>query len=272
MLVLGAALLGRSFQALLRVDRGFDPRGVLAATLPLPEPAYTGIRRAQIADALLQRLRSLPSVRAASVCSLVPMTQGGALAAWTMPARHGTGTRSAHARVVDASAGYFEALGLRLVEGRGFTNADTSTARKVVVVSHSFAEQYLERPYVGQQTFDASVVGVVEDVRDRVTADDVQPQAYFPWAQNKNGLTTDEPRLVVRTTGDPRLLVPTLRRLVREQDPALTLDAVQTMEDRVGTGLARPRLYAVLLAAFAGIAAGMTAARLRAKHPEGSAL
>ena len=109
---------------------------------------------------------------------------------------------------------------------------------------------------------DWEVVGVVEDMqqggmlgrppaRFGGTAP-LQPEIFFAAAQWTGSI--QELVLVARTTGDPAALAPTLRAVVRETDPTVALDSVMTMDERVGASLARPRIYAVLLAAFAGCA------------------
>jgi predicted lysophospholipase L1 biosynthesis ABC-type transport system permease subunit len=120
-----------------------------------------------------------------------------------------------------------------------------------VIVNRSFVKQYLDEPAIGQRLPSGEIVGVVEDVRQRGVTDVAQPEIYMAWPQLKDGLAADEPKLVVRTIGDPRALVETIRTLVRAQDRMLTLDDVRTMEDRVSTSVARPRMYAVLLGGFA---------------------
>ena len=253
-LLVGAALLARSFQSLLGVDRGFDPHNVLTAAIPMPEASYTGARRAEIATNLLARLRAVPGVRAAAVTVTLPLMPHELLGGFTMPARNGTGTRSVRAAIRQVSPGYFEALGIRLVAGRPFSERDTSASQPVAMVNRAFVKQYLDEPAIGQRLPSGEIVGVVEDVRHRGAVDAVQPEVYVAWPQLKEGLTADEPKVVIRTSTDPKALVETLRSLVRAQDASLALDDVGTMEDRVSTNVARPRLYAVLLGGFAGSA------------------
>ena len=137
-------------------------------------------------------------------------------------------------------------LGVRLVAGRPFTEADTTASQAVVIVNRSFVKQYLEPPALGQRLPSGEIVGVVEDVHQRGVTDAVQPEVYLAWTQMKDGLAADQPKIVLRTTGDPRVLVPTLRALVRAVDASVPLDDVRAMEDRVSRNLAKPRLYAVL--------------------------
>jgi predicted permease len=192
--------------------------------------------------------------------TVLPLTRGETLGSFRMPARRGGGPMDAHAAIRQVSPGYFAAMGIRVSSGRPFTNADTATSPPVVVVNRSFARQYLPEPALGQHVPigsdqpPAEVVGVVEDVRHRAVTDAQVPEIYVPYAQLKDGIDYEAPKVIVRTTSSPAELVPIVRSLVRDLDPTVALDDVRTMEDRVSRSLAQPRLYAVLLTAFAGFA------------------
>jgi putative ABC transport system permease protein len=148
---------------------------------------------------------------------------------------------------------------VRLIEGRAFTDADTTASLPVVVVNRTFATRYLGDAALGAKLPlqlnegqpDWEVMGVVDDLRQRSVTDPAQPEIFASYRQRATGFGSSEAYLVVRTASDPAAFVPTLRALVREQDPSLALESVMTMEDRLITSLARPRLYAVLLGGFA---------------------
>jgi putative ABC transport system permease protein len=94
------------------------------------------------------------------------------------------------------------------------------------------------------------VVGVVDDMRQGGAGDPPQPEIFLPYRQVACEAAVPDPVIVVRTHDDPMPYAATLRSLLREQAPALALDSVMTMEDRVMTNLARPRLYALVLVGF----------------------
>jgi putative ABC transport system permease protein len=258
-LLVGAVLLARSFLALLHADRGYNPSNLLTAQLALPDDAFPPQRRAEVLDRLMERLRAVPGVSSAAYSTRLPLTLGGEiLSAFPVPARRGSGTVSAHASVRQVSPGFFAALGLRVHEGRGFTESDTRNSREVVVVNRAFAKRYLDQPAVGTQ-FPAAkgmreVIGVIEDANYGTTADAVQPEIYQTTRQIDSGFRFDQAAILVRTTGPPGQLTPIFRSLVREMGSSVALGPVMTMEDRVWTSLARPRLYAVLLGGFAAFA------------------
>jgi putative ABC transport system permease protein len=255
-LLVGAVLLARSLITLLRVDRGYNPSNLLTAQVALPEDAFPPQRRAEALDRLMERLRAQPGVTAAAYSTRLPLAPGGEiLGVFPVPARKGDGTVPAHAAVRQVSPGFFAALGLRIQEGRGFTEGDSRASGEVVVVNRTFARQYLDAPATGTLLPTAkgrrTVIGVIEDVNYGTTADTVQPEIYMTTKQVESGFAFDEAAILIRTTGAPMRLVPTLRGLARELGPSVALGPVMTMEDRVWASLARPRLYALLLGGFA---------------------
>jgi putative ABC transport system permease protein len=267
MLLVGAALLTRSFVSLVRADRGYNPVNVLTARLPFP-PGYPAERRSQQLEALLGRLRVVPGVTHAAYGTALPFVSFGGFTAFTMRSPRNPDVElnvQAAQRVV--SPDYFSAMRLRLVAGRTLTDADTTTTPPSIVVNRTFARQYLgERPLgfhipqrgkraggirFADEHADWEVVGVVDDMRQDVDSP-LQPEIFASIKQITSASTNlgFDPILVVRTTADPTTYVSTLRSLVHEQAPALALDSVMTMEDRVMASLARPRLFAVVLAWF----------------------
>jgi predicted permease len=263
-LLVGASLLGRSFVALVAFDRGFDPAQAVAAFVSLPNTLYTPERRLEIVHQLLDRLSRHPAVAHAGFTSEMPLTRGGSTTAFRLrsPLRGG--------EIVDAqfsprivSPGYFAAIGMRVVQGRGFTETDTDATPTVVVVNRAFARQYLgetplglELPIAGYNVPDgqrahSTVIGVVDDVRYLAPHAVSQPEIFYAYRQMRGQLRVQALNVVVRTTGDPAALVPAMRTAVREGDANLVPEGVATLEDRVARTVARPRLYALLLSGFA---------------------
>jgi putative ABC transport system permease protein len=267
-LLVGASLLGRSFIALLAVDRGYDPSGVLTARLALPGTMYTPERRYSMLGHILERLEALPAVLDASFTSELPLTPGGSTSAFTMRSRATAGAVTqvqASPRIV--SPRYFSTVGLRLIEGRSFGDGDTETSQPVVIVNRAFARQYLGDSTLGAtlpmglgyqgastEPVDATVIGVVDDVRYVTTTEPTHPEMYYSYRQFRGRLAVTVVTLLVRTEGGPATLAAALRTAVREADGGLVPEAVMSMEDRMLVGLARPRLYAILLGGFAGFA------------------
>jgi len=172
----------------------------------------------------------------------------------------GKGPVEVHAAKRHVSDGWFAALGIRVVAGRAFNASDARTSRRVVVVNRTFARTYLGDRPVGRLLplgnnqggdEDWEVIGVVEDVRQRDINEPLQPEIYADYRQLSKGFDASEATFVLRTAADPSAFADILRRLVHDQDDSLAFDSIVTLEDRLRDSLAEPRLYAMLLAAFA---------------------
>jgi putative ABC transport system permease protein len=275
-LLIGAGLLGRSMQSLINVDRGYDPSHLLTARLPLPSGA-TYATSASMLQGITDRLRALPDVTATSFGNALPLVSAGGLSGFNvrLPRDPSTVTRAQTLhRTVDP--GYFGAMGLRLRAGRLLTDRDTAGSQPVLVVNRSFADQYLGDDPIGRRLplslyrqAEWEIVGVVDDMKQGgletggvvSTADSAQPEMFSSYRQFGE-MRLDSIFFVVRTAGDPAALAPSMRAIVREQAPALVLDSVMTMEDRLMSSLSRPRAYALVLGGLAAFALAIAAVGL----------
>jgi len=268
-LVIGGALLARSFDARLRADRGYDPENVLTAAVPFPA-TYTAARQFPALDRVLARVGGRPGVTHAAISSGLPLASGGFLSfKFRSPLRSGVEVDvEAIRRLV--SPGYFGALGIRVRAGRALGAADDASAPSVVVVNRSFVRKYLDDVPIEQavglsigagafrsvnQTDtgaapDITIAGVVDDVKPDGADTAPQPEIFIPFAQLSKYFLS-QTFIVMRTLDDPANHIEALRTALREEDPALALDSVMTMDQRIGLSLSRPRLYAVLFVGFA---------------------
>jgi len=261
-LLIGALLLGRSFLSLLNADRGYDPSGMLTARLSLPGSVYSPERRYVMVRGIVDRVAAMTHARQVAFTSELPVTAGGSTAAFTVKSAQGVITAQASPRLV--SAGAFAALGMRIVDGRGFTEQDAEDAPPVAIVNRTFARQYLGNAAVGatvpmgvgyqDATVQATIVGVVDDVRYVTSTASTMPELFYSYRQFNRRLPVPSVTFLVRTSGNPRALTTDLRTAIREADETLAPDAIATMEDRILTGLARPRLYLILFGGFAAVA------------------
>ena len=259
LLLVGASLLGRSFLALVTVDRGYEPSGLLTARLALPSTAYTPERRFAIVDEVLERLGTVPGATDVGFTSELPLTAGGSTSAFTLRHDGKAITVQASPRIVSARS--FPALGMRIASGRGFSEMDTEAATPVAVVNRTFARRYLDDDALGvqlpmglgyqQDEKAATIVGVVDDVRYLSPEQPSQPEIYYTYRQFGARLAVPTITVLVRTERDPIGLAASLRAAVRAADRSLVPEAVMSMQDRLLLGLARPRLYTVVLGAFA---------------------
>ncbi len=260
-LVVGAGLLLRSFVALQQVRPGFEAGGVFTAQVTLPRAAYPRVddQVAPFWDALLERVRALPGVRAAAVASNVPLTSPPYTTFQIAGRPAGPGE---DVQPFAVSADYFRAMGIPLVRGRVFGPQDGPGAPRVAVVGAEAARRFWPgrdpigaRITTGDTAEYMTVVGVVADVRQEELAAKPYPQLYAVAAQQPARAMY----LAVRTAGDPGALAGPVRRLVAALDPQLPVYGVSTMDERVGRSVARPRVTASLVVLFGALALALAA-------------
>jgi putative ABC transport system permease protein len=257
-LLVAAGLLTRSVARLMGVNPGFDPRGVLTASLRPPVRQYSDERaRRQAYSALLERIARLPGVQSVSASSLVPFSEredfyGVAIEGVPLP----PGAQQPQARFYVVSPGYFETLRIPVLEGRSLTTADDETAPKVVVINRRFQQVHFPnggalggRVQSGSDEY-RTVVGIVADVS--YSGLDVTPKAelYVPYTQQD----ADNVALLIRTRADPLSLVAPLRASVREVANGTPLAEVATMNDLIDASVAQRRFTMALLVMFALLA------------------
>jgi putative ABC transport system permease protein len=260
LLTIGAGLLVRSFWTLRHVNPGFDPNGVLAVDVNVPDASYDTPERVQLFfDDFLSRVRGLPGVVDAALTSPLPLTGHGYTSDFTIAShpRGEYGTEVAHRRV---SPGYFRTMRVPVLEGREFTAADRSSATSVVVINEALARKHFrgENP-IGQRisndrvpdstTTWHTIVGVVGN--EHMSSLSIEPKIEIlsPAAQDPtSGMT-----LVARTGGVPVALAPAIRRVVSDIDANLALARVRPMSEVHAASLARERFVTTLLLIFAGV-------------------
>jgi putative ABC transport system permease protein len=268
MLLIGAALLTRSFVRLQQIQPGFEPANVLTAHVGLPvagrpQPAVDGARWATVLYQITDQLASSPGVTAVGATSSLPVSgviEGGGV----LPVGRVYEPGQTPWALYNVVAGdYFRAAGIRLVTGRAFDASDRIGSRATIIVSRRFAREQFktEADAVGREvsaTFEMirgrpprTIVGVVDDVKQISLEGEPTPQVYLPLAQMPYPFVT----LVVRTSGsDPAAFVPLVRRTVREVSPAATISDVRPMENVVSESLARQRFQMTLIGTFAILA------------------
>ena len=274
MLLVGAALLLASFRAVLAIDPGFEPAGVVTAAINLPSTAYRSESAlGEVADRLLERTRALPGVGAAGVTTTIPFggnySSGIILAAGSEPG----GAESIVAPLlVSASDGYFEAMRIPLLRGRYFDRRDTASTPPVVIVDERLARRFWPgRDAVGQRLLrpanptgvldlltrgpDArsyTVIGVVANVQvTGLTPKDPPVGAYyFPYAQQPARSIV----IAVRSAKDPEAIITPLRSALASIDRELPLYDVRTMEERLDRSLVGRRMPMIVATAFGAVA------------------
>lgn len=261
-LLVGAALLARSFLALQGTSPGFDTAQVATARLSPPSARYpAGPVLAGFYDRVVERVRALPGVEGASVVDWLPVSGFGASMGFR-PAGTAApeGQRTlAELRVVGLD--YFQTLGIPVRAGRPFDRRDVDGAPRVVMVNEVLARTYYgaKNPIGQRLTIDrdgpleVEIVGVVGDVRDLALRIAPGPGIYAPKTQQP-WLRSETRDLVVRTRADLAGLGPAIQGVLRELEPDMAHTPVQAMGDVVDGALKRPRFYASALAVFAAVA------------------
>jgi putative ABC transport system permease protein len=257
-LAIGAGLMMRSFARLQDVNPGFDPSGVLTATVSLPGQYDDDTKTRQFFEQSVARIGAIPGVRAAGASTRIAL----AGYAWTgdlgIEGRPDVwGRELRHKSIVP---GYFEAMGLRLVAGRHFAPTDNEKAPRVTIVNQTLARRYFagDSPVGRRVTFTkpgepprwVTVIGVVSDEKQDGLDASVVEEVYDTHLQNADSDMT----LVARCSGDPALFARQLRQAVASVDPKVALYDVKTMNERMADTVARQRL-AVWLFTFFGAAA-----------------
>lgn len=257
-LAVGSGLMVRSYVRLQRVDPGFDPSGILTATVSLPGQYDDDTKTRQFFTQVVERLRAVPGVRAAGASSRIALDGYGWTGDMGIEGRPDVwGRELRHKFIVP---GYFEAMGLRLVAGRSFTARDDDKAPAVVVVNQTLARRYFsgEAPVGRRLTFTkpdqppkwVTVIGVVSDEKQDGLDVPVKEEVYETYLQRTgSGMT-----LVARCGGDPTRYVRQFRQAVATVDPKVALYDVKTMEERMADAVARQRMTLWLFAFFGGAA------------------
>ena len=255
-LLVGAALLMRSFANVVNIDPGFRPDHVLAFQVGLPQMSYPGPReRLAFFDRLLARLRQTPGVESAGMAQDLPMrgsfaltfsVEGSAVAPGEEP--------TAQYRAVTRD--YFQTLAILPVRGRTF--AEREPAPMVAVVDEVFAQRHFpEEDPIGRRIHIRNsengiyeIVGVVGEVRNGGLDAEAAPTMYVPLQQDVFSTMW----VMVKTSGDPLQLAAAARLAVRDVDPSLPAFAMLPLEDVVWESVAERRFTMLLLVIFALVA------------------
>jgi predicted permease len=267
-LLIGAGLMLRSVIALQRINPGFDAERVLTAYIDLNWSKYTTRDQSRsFYDRLLGELGRDPGVVAVAASLALPLDGTGpipiAFEVEGRPTDRNQPTLRGDYR--SASVGYFSALGIPVVRGRTFSDADGADAPQVVVINQAAAEKFwpnedpigrrvrtqADRPWV-------TVVGIVGNVRQHGLDEAPTEEIYAAFAQSPQRTAT----VAIRTRGEPGAIARRLQEAVRTIDPQQPVVNIRTLEALRGEALASPRLTMTLLGVFAALALVITATGL----------
>ena len=271
MLLIGTAVVARSTMRLIWVERGIDPRNVLTAQMWMPPSRYPGAAaERQFVDRMLDRVRALPGVEAASVVNYPPLGLTGTEVAFQMEGRVAppSAQEATRARFRTIDPEFFGTLRIPLVAGRPFTNGDADESRGVVIVSETFARRFLPgedpigkriRPhfpggdaywYPYSANLPLRIVGVARDVREEGIDVGTMPQMYLPYAQNPSRIL----HLLVRTRGAPLSWAGAVRSAILEVDRDEPVFDFKTYEEITHETFAGQSAFGAILGTAAGLA------------------
>jgi putative ABC transport system permease protein len=268
--VIGAVLLVRTVYNLMSVDAGFDPSRVVTFSITLPLATSEPASRGRTYQNILETLRAVPGVRAASAMSGLPPDRP--LNANDTEIDNYTSPPEGPYENVDyyqlVMSDYFETMGIPIVQGRSFQSIDAASSGFVTVVNERLVNTFWKglnpigqrlRPCCGDEVPWWTVIGVAKDVKQGGVDKDTGTELYFfveqlarlPPPRAQAPLTMN---VVLRTTLPPPALSQTIERVVRSADPAVPVVRLREMNRVFAESIRRPRLLAQLLTAFAGLA------------------
>ena len=258
----GAALLVRSFIAMANVPMGLNADGVAVARLSIPRATYNEPAKVfAFHQSMRDRLAAIPGVARASAVHPLPMANSGWSGSVGIVGRpEVTGVPEPHAEYAVALPGYFETVGIPLIEGRDFTDTDNASAPLAVVVDDEFARTYwpgesaLGRRIATNGDLEKgpfqTVIGVVGHVRRDGAREAGEPQLYLAALQKQEFSLF----FVTRSEGDPSGILPSIRSAVREQDAKLPIASLSTMSEVLSKFTARDRFNVLLFTIFGCVA------------------
>ncbi|HLG97059.1 MAG TPA: ABC transporter permease [Bryobacteraceae bacterium] len=260
-LLTGAGLLMRSFLRLEAVAPGFRPEHLLTMRIGLPSARYPQNRQRTIFyDEVLERVIAIPSVRSAALTNALPVNGPSIGYFFNIEGRPALEpTKAPTAWLKSVSPEYFETLGIPILAGRVFTQADTADSPVAMIINQTMARRYWpnQNP-IGQhiiyarESVRAEIVGVAGDVKITGLGDNTPYNEFYVPYRQRPFLTMF---LVTRGETD---IASAARRVILSVDPEQPVASVRTMDEVIAGSLSQPRLRTALIASFAGLAVVLT--------------
>ena len=277
-LLIGAALMLKSFMHLQSINPGFNTDNLLTAQVALPELKYKeGDQRSAFFQRAVERIRSLPGVRAVGATTSLPMSNESWGKQFSIEGRTPPATLDQVEAVEyrQITPDYFKATGVPLLKGRFFTEQDAKDTPAVVIINDAVARTFFpnEDP-VGKRIWTGppesmlsaqllppggrfprmTIVGVVGDVMSYGVNRPIEWEVYAPYAQGGGNIQLAKMYLSVRTNGDPLALASAVRNEIRGIDPDQPVADIRSMDQRLNDSLWQPRFNMLLLTIFAAVA------------------
>jgi predicted permease len=270
MLLVGAGLLIRSFERVLQVDPGFQTTNNVSGEISLPDTGYKEDSQKRAFDLeLIRRLEGAPGVESAGAGTDLPLESGWSkifsVEGQVPPPGAGLNVDS-HTVVLGA---YFQTLGIPLIRGRLFNDADIQKSTRVVIVNKTLADRYFHgQDPIGRRlkwgppeskNYWMTIIGVVGDVKQFDLEKDVVPQTYESYLQYDS---FSDLRIVLRGKSSAQNLITALQTIVHALDAQLPITRVRTMEQVMSQSIAPRRFYLIIVVVFAASAIVLAAVGL----------
>jgi predicted permease len=252
-LAVGATLLVRELVRMRNTELGMIPENVITIHVGQPlQQAGDGRQYYEIA----QRVRQIPGVREAGFTQMVPLQSSG-WGANSIDFVRGTPPDAVPYKfeLRYVTPGYFRALGIPIIRGRGFSEQDVRGAARVIVINEALArQQFGSDDPIGKMTSRGMIVGLIADVRQVHLDRPAVPEIYYPIAQNWSQLGELGMSLIVKTAGPPLALTEEIRAAIREVNPRVAIFSIKTMDRVIRESLSDFLLYLELMLGFAVLA------------------
>ena len=247
-LLVGVGLFLRALEQASRMNPGFDATHVTSVALDPAAWGYDEAKARVFFRDLRDRVAHLPGVATTAYVTILPLTLRSNVDEMQL-GPSGDAKTALHFLQVDE--GYFSALRIPLMTGRGFAHTDDETAPRVGVVNETFVRQYAPNEGVLGRTIHyhnapVSIIGVVRDAKLESLGERVPPRIFFPIAQQWESKRA----LLVRSTGDPSALTASIQRIVRDLDETAPRPAVIPLETAMSIGVMPQRIAASVTGAL----------------------
>jgi ABC-type antimicrobial peptide transport system permease subunit len=266
LVLIGAGLCLRSLRNLQEIDAGFDLSNVLVMSVDVALSGYDRERGARFYAELLERIKRLPRVEAASLATQIPLGDGfgAVIRSEGYVPRPGEDLSSDFNQI---APDYFRTMSIPVLDGREFDESDTTTTRPVAIINETAARRFWPgqspvglRLITGRPPDEQvrEIIGVVRDSKHRRLTEDARPAVYIPFLQRYRGDMT----LHVHFSGDADIVAAAVRSEVRALDATLPLYNVKTLEEQKTSSLYVSRMAATLLTMFGLLAVVLAAVGL----------
>jgi putative ABC transport system permease protein len=265
-LLFGAGLLVRTAYNVQHANLGFPADHLLLARVDLREPAYDAARRLAVLSAATAEIARLPGVRAVSYSQLGIFSGGESSSTIAIDGYTPTGIDDRDSAVDAVGPGYFAAIGVPIVLGRGILDSDRASSPRVCVVNETFARQYFGgRNPIGMRVTRSleddgvsyQIVGVAGDARTQSLRGSIEHRFFVAAAQVPS--TTTGPTLLLRTAGDTAALLATVQQTMQRIDPAVPVVSAVSLAEQMAPLTAQDRATARLAAVFGLVALALAA-------------